>query len=171
MAIRHEILSQVEKNLFKKTLKIRLWIALFFGIPLLGGVGLMTYQFIDYQIDVFKGEITNSDWDFGSYIFFFFLVFCHVFIFVYAIPFFIKSYKNNQQTHKIVATAQILNIIESYRSKGMLTYEIITDYITINTYYAVFLNPIKIKDLQPGMKIEIHHLENNFTDIIKIVIV
>jgi Na+-driven multidrug efflux pump len=85
-------LSETEKELFRKTLRNRLWIALIFGFPLLIGVGFMTYQFIDYQLDVFNGEINNNDWDFGSYFFFFFLVFCHVFIFFYAIPFYIKSH-------------------------------------------------------------------------------
>jgi hypothetical protein len=162
-------LSETEKALFRKTLRNRLWIALIFGIPLIAGVGFMTYQFVDYQIAIYKGIIANNDWDFGSYIFFFFLVFCHIFFFFYAIPFYIKSFKNNTKNHKIVATTTIINIVSSFRTKTGFRYEIHTDYMDIDSYFAVFMNPINLSELQNGMIIEIHHLENNPTDIIKIV--
>ena len=164
-------LSETEKALFKKTHRTRLWIALFFGIPLIGGIGFMTYQFIDYQVDVFTGVINNTAWDLGSYIFFFFLVFCHTGFWFYFVPLYRKSFKNIRQTNKIIATTTILNVQGRLHSKGGFTYNIETDYKSINTYFQIILTPIDCSQLQKGMTIEIHHLEHNFIDIIKIVIV
>ena len=164
-------LSESEKTLFRKILRTRLWIALFFGVPLIAGIGFMTYQFIDYQIDVFTGEILNADWDFGSYIFFFFLIFCHAGFWFYFVPLYRKSFKNRLQTQKIVATTAITNIVKKHGHKGAIYYTIQTEYVHIDTYTQIILTPIIVSELQQGMTIEIHHLENNFWDIIKIEVI
>lgn len=164
-------LSETEKALFRKTLRTRLWIALIFGLPLIAGIGFMTYQFIDYQMDVFLGKINNANWDIGSYIFFFFLIFCHAGFWFYFVPLYRKTFKNRLQTQKIVVTTIIDNIVKTYGTKGAIFYTIQTEYMYIDTYIQVILTPINVSELQQGMTIEIHHLENNFWDIIKIKLV
>ena len=88
----------------------------------------------------------------------------------YFIPLYRKSFQNIRQTNKIVATTSILNVQGRLHSKRGFTYNIETDYKNIDTYFQIILTPIDCSQLQKGMIIEIHHLENNFTDIIKIVI-
>ncbi len=163
-------LSESEKALFKKTFRIRLWLGLFIAIPFFATLCFVTYQYLIYYIDLLSGKIIFRDKDFESFILIFFLICCWVIVFFYAIPFYVKTIKMIGQTHKTVATTQISDIIIKYRSQNIKTYQIVTDYITIDTYFTNFLNPVRINDLQIGMSIEIHHLENNYSDIIKIVI-
>ena len=163
-------LSETEKALFKKIFRNRIWIAFIFGVPLISGIGFMTYMFVDEQIDIFTGKRNDYDWGFEGYLFFFFLVFMHLGLWFYFVPLYKKTLKNRLQTHKIVVTTTILNIDKRVRTKGV-AYSIQNDYKNIDTFFQVFLTPISFEELQKGMIIEIHHLEHNFTDITKIVII
>ncbi len=171
MTKKNALLSETDKELFKKIFRNRMWIALFIGVPMIAGISMMTYMFVDYQIDVFTGKIYDSGWDFGSYLFFFFLIFMHLGFWFYFVPLYKKTFKNRLQTHKIVATTAIASISKRFGTKGAIYYTIQTDYMNIDTYFQILLSPISFEELQKGMTIEIHHLENNDWDIIKIVIV
>ena len=164
-------LSEAEKALFRKTLRTRLWIALFLGVPLMVFMGYLSYQLISDEIAIYTGQRNDYDWDFGGYFFFFLLISMHLGFWFYFVPFYKKSFKNRLQTQKIVATTTITNIVKKHGHKGAIYYTIQTEYMHIDTYTQVILTPIIVSELQKGMTIEIHHLENNFWDIIKIVVI
>ncbi len=164
-------LSETEKALFKKTHRTRLWIALIFGMPIISFIGYLTFALIGDEIDIFRGKRNDYDWGLDGYLILFFLVLMYLGLWFYFVPLYRKSFQNIRQTHKIIATTNVLNVQRRLHTKGGFTYTIQTDYKNIDTYFQIILTPIVISEIQPRMSIEIHHLEYNFMDIIKIVVI
>lgn len=75
---------------------------------------------------------------------------------------------NLKTENKIIATTVVTNFSSQITSKGIHVF-IKTDYMRINSWKNFFLSSMNLTDFTTNSKIEIHHLENNPTDIIKIV--
>lgn len=158
MTITTQPLSDHEKKLLRRVFKIRVIFSLIFLLPILFMIFIATLDdslFSYYDVMSFFPIALIS-------------LVCFL-IFKYAVPFFINSYKNTKETKKMVIVTKVENI-ERTIFKGV-RYVVKTDYKTIDSYAISIIDnqpPFLFSDLYIGMLIEIHCLENNKIDILKI---
>lgn len=159
MTITIQPLSDHEKKLLRRIFKIRIIFSIFFTFTILFFlVGILGIYIL--------GNSNNSD----PLIFLTgIILIIIIIIYKYAVPFFINSYKNTKETKKLVVVTKVENI-ETTIFKGV-RYVVKTDYKTIDSYAISIIDnqpPFLFSDLYIGMLIEIHCLENNKIDILKI---
>lgn len=153
-------LSDAEKKLLKRAFVIRICFGNFFGMPLV----LLFVYFVKTEIEEFYESYFQISTLLILVTFLGILYLIAKFIF----PFYKNSYKNLKAENKIIATTVVINISSQITSKGIHVF-IETDYMRIDSWKKSFLLPMNLTDFTINSKIEIHHLENNITDIIKIV--
>lgn len=153
-------LTDAEKKLLSRAFVIRIYFGIFFGTPLV----LLFGYFIKSEIEAFH----ESSFQISTLLILTTLLGIQYLITRFIFPFYKNSYENLKTENKIIATTVVTNFSSQITSKGIHVF-IKTDYMQIDSWKKSFLSPINLTDFTINSKIEIHHLKNNPTDIIKIV--
>lgn len=157
MTIITQPLSDNEKKLFRKAFKIRVIFSILFISPLLFFIiDYVSSPYYDFEISFFPIAIIA--------------LICFL-VFKYVIPFYRRSYKNLKEENKLIISTFVTNIEPGWIYSGSRQYVIQTEYRRIDPWSISILdnNPIFIfSEVYVGMPIEIHCLENNKTDILRI---
>lgn len=155
-------LSEEEQKLLKKIFKFRLFIGVFFMLPLVYAV-----FFIFFNV---SNKFLNSEYDGMSFFALLFAIIIVLLFFKYVIPFYKRSYKNLAEKNKLIITTRILNVEKRTTTKG-IRYIITTEYRKIDNWAISIIDnqpPFIFSDVSVGSSLEIHCLEHNKTDIFKI---
>jgi len=161
MTITIQPLSDHEKKLLRRAFKFRVIFAIIFLLPLFSGMILMFNETVD--------QFSTSTYDGMSFFSIALIVLVCFLVFKYVIPFFINSYKNTKETKKLIISTVVTNIEKQFY-RGV-RYVVETDYRRIDSYGISILDNIPIflfAEVYIGMRIEIHCLENNKIDILRI---
>jgi|EndMetStandDraft_2_1072991.scaffolds.fasta_scaffold211599_2 hypothetical protein len=162
MTITNKPLSEDEKKTLKKAFKIRFILAVFFLLP------LFCLLLITSNITI--QQFVNSDYDGMSFFVLGLIIIVVFLVFKYVIPFYMKAYKNTKEINKLVIATHVINLEKKITPKG-IRHIITTEYRTIDQWTTSILDhqtPFYFSDAYVGMSLEIHCLENNKTDILRI---
>lgn len=160
MPIKRLPLTETDKKLLKRILKVRIILGIIFLIPLLAGLGLLSYNSIL--------AIRENNYDFMTFVGIIISVVCCYLLYKFVMPFYKNSLQNVQASNKLVVETYISAIKEKYTTKGM-RYVVETDNIIINSWQVAILSiSLPFNEMKVNMKIRIHQLENNSTDILYI---
>jgi cytochrome c biogenesis protein CcdA len=153
-------LSENDKKILKRVFKIRITLGFFFLIPLLFGLALLLYNSIV--------DLKENNQDFMTFVGIIISVFSGYLFYKFVIPFYKNSYKNILANNKLVIETKICTIKESYTKKGV-RYVVETDDIIINSWQVAILSSrLPFSEMKENMKIKIHQIETNSTDILYI---
>ena len=152
--------TEIDKKVLKTAFRNRIIIGVLFLIPLLAGLGLLSYNSIlDFK---------ENNYDFMTFAGIFISLVSGYLFFKFVIPFYKNSFKNVQASNKLVIETYISAIKEEHTNKGM-RYVVETDDITIYSWQvAILSSSLPFNEMKVNMKIKIHQLENNNTDILYI---
>jgi len=153
-------INDLEKQVLRKTLKTRVIIGLLFLLPISIGLAFLAYSSIV--------EFTDGSYDAMMFITVLLILTTSFFIFKYALPFYVNSFRNTQEINKLYVATKILSIDVKHTSKG-LRYFILTDYMKIDSWkVSIIKQSLKFSEMTVNMNIAIHCFENNKVDILDI---
>ncbi len=153
-------LSEDDKKILKRVFKIRISLGFFFLIPLALGLLLLLY--------ISVVDLKENNYDFMTFAGIIIFVFAGYLFYKFVIPFYKKSFKNIRANNKLIIETKICSIKENYTQKGV-RYVIETDDISINSWQVAILSSrLPFNEMKENMKIKIHQIETNSTDILYI---
>lgn len=160
MPIKRLPLTETDKKLLKRVLKIRIILGIIFLIPLLAGLGMLSYNSIL--------ALRENNYDYMTFISIIISVVSCYLLYKFVMPFYKNSLQNVEASNKLVNETYISAIKEKYTTKGM-HYVVETENIIINSSQVAILSiSLPFNEMKVNMKIKIHQLENNSTDILYI---
>lgn len=151
-------LSVEEKRILKRVFSIRIFLGLFFLVPFLLCLGLIVYKSI--------GDFLAKRFDFLTIAGIAIAITAVYLIIRFVVPFYRRSFENSRASHKLIIETSINSIQRNYANRGVRYVVDTNDFCIDSWQVAILTNKLPFSELRENMKIRIHQIEANKTDIL-----